>query len=353
MKRLLALSLALAALGGPSLASASTSRCAPANAEVVDQYRAAEDSLRELAWAEMADFFAAAQLGEEPRPQEDPATTTAGLALAEALLELPTPRRAAVEALARSATVDRLRDAGDRLRERAFRGLSPTALSALLDADDPTLRANTWWWLATSPRAACVAAKIERARFAIALGDRSRVVESGDDLVFRRVADYALAAYLRRLADAPTSTEALLRTIVDAPEGTPEPPRLRAVAAALLIRRGDAPVEAWLDAEDPAIRLAVALAALERDRPRWQTRLVEVAAADGDDLVSQGIVNAILDRGARSSAAQELRATSHPRLAEAVLRWQGEGDPRAPLPVAATTPINPARRGYAGLLAAR
>lgn len=352
MKRLLVLSLALAALGGPSVASAATSRCTPTNADIVGQYRATEDSLRELAWAEMAAFFAAADLGEEPTPREDPATTTAGLRFAEALLELPLPRRAAVKELAANATVDRLGDAKLR-RERAFRGLSPTALSALLDADDPTIRANAWWWLATSPRAACVAAKIERARFAIALGDLSRVVENGDDLVFRRVADYALAAFLRRLADAPADTEALLRSIVDAAEGTPEPPRLRAVAAALLVRRGDAPIEAWLEADDPALRLAVALAALDHDRERWQARLIEVAAADADDLVSQGIVDAILDRSGKRSAPAALRTTSHPRLAEAVLRWGGEGDPRAPLPVAQAEPVNPARRGYAGLLAAR
>jgi hypothetical protein len=352
MKRILVLSLALAALGGPSVASASA-RCTPTNADIVGQYRATEASLRELAWTEMASFFAAADLGEEPTPREDPATTTAGLRFAEALLELPPRRRAALEELATNATVDRLGDAQKR-RERAFRGLSATALSALLDADDPTIRANAWWWLATSPRAACVAVKIERARFAIALGDLSRVVESGEDLVFRRVADYALAAFLRRLADDPTATDRLLRSIVDAAEGPPEPPHLRAVAAALLVRRGDAPIEAWLEADDPALRLAVALAALDSDRARWQERLVEVAAADGDDLVSQGIVDAILDRsGKRSPAPASLRDPGHPRLAEAVLRWEGEGDPRLPLPMAQSEPVNPARRGYAGLLAAR
>ncbi|HFE44338.1 MAG TPA: hypothetical protein ENJ18_02430, partial [Nannocystis exedens] len=183
-----------------TVAAAQTSRCAPLKNAIAAPIRASEGSLRDFSWAEMADFFATAKPGEEPRPREDPKSTSAAIRFEEALLEVPATRREAIRALAQENTVDRLSAEGPRRRHHALRDLPFAAISALLEADDPSVRANTWLWLATSSRGTCTLQKLERARFATALGDLSEVVESGDDLALRRVGDYALLAYLRRLS---------------------------------------------------------------------------------------------------------------------------------------------------------
>lgn len=358
MKILLALSLAASIWMVPGSVSAKArSRCAPAQTDVAQQIRSSEDSLREFAWAEMAGVFALAQPGYEPAAREDRASSSAALALEEALLEVPVARREALRALARQPSIDRLSDSGQRLRIRAFRGLPTTAISALLEADEPNLRAHAWLWLATTREGGCGLKSVERARFAVALYDLSEVVESGEDLVLRRVGDYALQAYLRRLADDPQATEALLEELSADPGDRSLPPRMRAFAAALRVRRGDlSQLERWLGDSEPELRLAVALAALDLDRSRWEETIIEAAAADGDDLVTQGIVDAILDRseGSRRTAPPASLATpDDPRLAEATLRWRGEGDPRVALPSATAETVRPGQRRYQGLLAAR
>ncbi len=340
-----------------SVSAKARSRCAPAQTAVSDHIRASADSLREFAWAEMAGTFALAEPGFEPAAREDAASSSAALHLEEALLEVPAARREGIMALSRHGSIDRLSDAGQRLRIRAFRGLPPTAISALLEVDDPNLRANAWLWLATTREGGCMLSSVERARFAVALYDLSEVVESGEDLLLRRVGDYALIAYLRRLADDPKATDALLSELSEAAAGRALPPRMRAFAAALRVRRGDfTELESWLRDDDPGLRLAVALAALDLDPSRWQEPVLELAAADTDDLVTQGIVDAILDRG-ESSRRRPIPAAlvepEDPRLAEATLRWRGEGDSRVALPSATLEGVNPGQRSYDGLLAAR
>jgi len=365
MKALFVLSLAVASWTAPGdVAAAQPSRCraptAKAKAETkaeIEHFRAAEESLREFAWDEMAGFFADAAPGDEPTAREDLASTSAALSFEEALLEAPRSRTGAIRSLAAESTLDRLSKAGERQRERAFRGLPSTAISALLEADDPTIRANVWLWLATSTRGACPLAHLEQARFTLALGDRSEVVDSGDDLVLRRVGDYALAAYLRRLGDDPSATTRLLQELTRDDGARKLPPRMRALAASLVVRRGDTSrIDEWLGAEDPALRLAVALAALSHDRARWEREVLDAAARDTDDLVTQTIVDRFLDlseerRG--GEAPLELIEPQHARLAEAALRWQGEGDPRVALPQAPEDAVAPAVRSYQGMLAAR
>ncbi len=352
-KPVLALCLAAMFWTLPQTAAAQPSRCAPLKNAVTAPIRASEASLREFAWAEMADFFATAKPGQEPRPHEDRKSTSAAIRLEEALLEVPAARREAIRALSHESTIDRLSTDGRRRRHRALRGLPFAAISALLEADDPSVRANTWLWLATPSHGTCTLQKLEQARFAAALGDLSEVVESGDDLLLRRVGDYALLAYLRRLSGDSRALDALLLELADEDNGRTLPPRMRAFAAALLVRRAHFDrVGGWLLSNTPEIRLAVAIAALDSDLARWRPAVLELAANDDDDLVTQGIVDAILDRHKHTTIPAEL-ATENARLAEATLRWQGEGDPRFALPVALAKAVAPTPRGYNGLLAAR
>lgn len=338
----------------PQVATAALpSPCAPLKNSVTAPIRASQASLREFAWAEMADFFATAQPGKEPGPREDSKSTSAAVRLEEALLEVPAARREAIRALAQESVVDRLSIDARRRRHRALRGLPFAAISALLEADDPSVRANTWLWLATPSHGTCALRKLEQARLATALDDLSEVVESGDDLILQRVGDYALLAYLRRLSGDARATDALLIELADDDDGRMLPPRMRAFAAALLVRRAHFDrIGGGLLSDTPETRLAVAVAALESDQARWQPAVLELAADDNNDLVTQGIVDAILDRNEHAAIPKELIA-NNARLAEATLRWQGEGDPRRALPVAAAQAVAPTPRGYNGLLAAR
>jgi len=334
-------------------AAAQASHCAPLRNAVTAPIRASEASLQEFAWAEMADFFATAQPGDEPSPREDGESTSAAIRLEEALLEVPKTRREAIRALSRESVVDRLSIDAKRRRHRALRGLPFAAISALLEADDPSMRANTWLWLATPSHGTCALRKLERARLATALGDLSEVVESGDDLVLRRVGDYALLAYLRRLSGDARATDALLLELADDDDGQTLPPRMRAFAAALLVRRAHFDrIGGWLLSDTPETRLAVAIAALESGQARWRPAILQLAADDNNDLVTQGIVDAILDRNEHTANPIEL-IPDNARLAEATLRWLGEGDARRALPVAAPQIVAPTPRGYNGLLAAR
>lgn len=355
----LALTFALALpLAAPREAAAAVGKCGDPPGPALTRYVDAERALSEIAWAEMAAFLGAAAVGAEPSASEDPATSTGELPLAALSEGLPRQAREALAAIAERGVVDRLSDEGQRLRERALRRLGPDAIADLLRAADPTLRATTWWWLATSREGGCMLAGVDPALLEAAINDRSEVVEHGDDLVFRRVGDYALAAALRRLAEDPAASERLLLDLALG-EGAREPgPRTRALALGVLLRRGEPDeIAPWLGDPEPALRLAAALAALDRDPGRWQAPLLELAANDPDDTLTQVLVDTILDR-AEGSARPRSRVPlaeptmAAPRLAEARRRWQGEADTSLPLPPPSRILVHPQVRGYDGLLAA-
>lgn len=317
-------------------------RCAsPAATAAPEALEAAEAALRELAWDEMARFFEGAPAGAEPEAAEDPATSTGVRPLVDVLAALQGKARQDLLALAAAAAVDRLGAAGPRLRARALGRLAPETIAALLQADDPTLRANVWLWLAEGRGARCVLVGIEPALLEAALADRSRVVEDGADLVFRSVAHYAMAAALRRAGD----DAAIDARLAEIAEGSPS---LRPLALGAWIRRAPPAPErlaGWLADDDPAVRLAAALAAWEIDPAEMRARLLAFAAAEPIDRVTQGIVDALADaaeagpRGDRAATLAGIEGAS-PRTAAALFRWRGEGSQTDPLPPPAAPPLS-------------
>jgi hypothetical protein len=71
----------------------------------------------------------------------------------------------------------------------------------------PTLRAYVWTWLATTKTGGCHLGHLDLDFIEAAVADRSVAVEHGDDLVYRSLGDYALAARARLATlDPPAST---------------------------------------------------------------------------------------------------------------------------------------------------
>ncbi|MEZ4452056.1 MAG: hypothetical protein R3B09_21510 [Nannocystaceae bacterium] len=302
--------------------------CTEAAATIPGALQAAEASLRELAWDAMADFLEQAPMGAEPEAAEDPATSTGARSLVDQAARLQGPARRDLLALAALGAVDRLGVDGPRLRARALARLGVDRIADLLQADDPTLRAAVWLWLAESRAGRCLLPKIDPALVARALADRSRVVEDGDDLVFRSVGHYALLAALRRAGDD-AAIDARLRELAAADHP------LRPMILGAWIRRAPAvdagDLAGWLAEPDPAVRLAVALAALERD-PGRAAAVLDHAGRDPSDRVTQTIVDAVLDAAAERPGEGLDGITSSARLLAAHERWRGEGSQRAPLP---------------------
>ncbi|HEY8378088.1 MAG TPA: hypothetical protein VIK91_16435, partial [Nannocystis sp.] len=159
--------------------------------------------------------------------------------------------------------------------------------------------------------------------------DRSVAVEQGEDLVFRPLGDYALQARARLAAADPRAFDALLRALWAEPELDP---RVRALVAGLRVRRGHPDsIELGLGDPTPAVRGATAAAAIDRDRARYEERMLAHAADDPSDLVTELIVGELLG-GPNGAPQGALAETRDARVMTALARWRGHGDPLAPLP---------------------
>lgn len=285
--------------------------------------------LREFSWADMAHFFDTAHDEAEPGPTEVANANT--LATDEAIRRSGLSRKS-LEGLARARAVDLLTERELVRVDKALAGASPAAIATLLHADAPTLRAHVWTWLATTPAGVCALARLDGSLIDAAIRDRSVAVEHGDDLVFRPLGDYALAARTRLAAADPQAFDGLLRALWAEPGLDP---RVRALVAGLRVRRGHADsIEAGLRDPTPAVRGATAIAAIDRDRQRYELRALDHAADDPADLVTELIVGELL--GGANGVPQGLLASNRDnRVMTTVNRWRGRGDPLSPLPAPA------------------
>ncbi|MDC0715435.1 hypothetical protein [Nannocystis bainbridge] len=316
----------LAEASGPR-PTAGSSCAAGLGAAPALQFDRTRASLREFSWADMAYFFETA--ADEAEPQSRQVSGAGVLATDEAIRRSGLPRRP-LEAVAQAQAVDLLTERELVRIDKALAGASPAALGTLLRADSPTLRAHVWTWLATTPAGACALVKLDGREVEAAIHDRSVAVEHGEDLVFRPLGDYALAARSRLAAADPQAYDQLLRTLaVDAGLD----PRVRATVAGLRVRRGHADsIEAGLRDPVAAIRGATAAAAIDRDRPRYEGRVLDHAADDPADLVTELIVGELLG-GPDGKPQGELAQRRDERVMAALARWKGRGDPMSPLPV--------------------
>lgn len=306
------------------------------------QHGRARESLREFYWSDMARFFETAADMAEPVPQQvaDPAF----VATEQVLRDLPPAVRGPLATIAGARVVDRLGEREFGKVSKLLASLAPAQVASLLRADAPTLRAYVWSWLATTRTGGCHLGHLDLDFIEAAVADRSVAVEHGDDLVYRSLGDHALAARARLATlDAPRFDAFLVR-LTTAGEVDP---LVRATAHGVLLRRGhwDTLATGLRDAS-PSVRAATAAGAIEMNRDRVEPTMLEHAAGDPADLVTELIVGALLGvydphnqgrpvlRGPLASAKDE-------RLAAAVARWRGRGDPLEPLPA----PHRPLRFG--------
>lgn len=308
----------------PTAASSCAAGLGAAPALQFDRTRA---SLREFSWADMAYFFETAADEAEPEPRQ---VGREGVLPADEAIRLAGLPRRPLAAAAQAQAVDLLTERELVRIDKALAGASPAAIATLLRADSPTLRAHVWTWLATTPAGACTLVKLDGREVEAAIRDRSVAVEHGEDLVFRPLGDYALQARSRLAAADPQAYDNLLRSLA---ADTGLDPRVRAVIAGLRVRRGHADsIEAGLRDPVAAIRGATAAAAIDRDRPRYEGRVLDHAADDPADLVTELIVGELLG-GPDGTPQGELAQRRDERVMAALARWKGRGDPMAPLPV--------------------
>jgi hypothetical protein len=234
-----------------------TSACAAwLGATPAVQFDRTRATLREFSWADMAYFFETAPDEAEPEPRQVGHEGT--LPVEEALRRSGLPRKA-LDGLAHARAVDLLTERELTRVDKALATASPTAIAALLQADSPSLRAHVWTWLATTPTGVCALAKLDGRLVDAAIRDRSVAVEHGEDLVFRPLGDYALAARARLAAADPAAFDALLRSLWSEPGIDP---RVRALVAGLRVRRGHGDsVESGLRDPVASVRGATAAAA--------------------------------------------------------------------------------------------
>jgi hypothetical protein len=316
----------VAAVSGPR--PTATSGCAAGlGAAPALQFDRTRATLREFSWADMAYFFETAADEAEPEPRQ---VAREGTLPTEEAIRRSGLSRKSLAPLASAQAVDLLTERELIRVDKALAGATPAALATLLQADSPTLRAHVWTWLATTPAGACALVKLDGREVEAAIRDRSVAVEHGEDLVFRPLGDYALAARSRLAAADPQAYDNLLRTLWSEPGLDP---RVRALVAGLRVRRGHADsIEAGLRDPVASIRGATAAAAIDRDRPRYEGRVLDHAADDPADLVTELIVGELLG-GPDGVPRGELAESRDERVMAALSRWQGRGDPLSPLPV--------------------
>ena len=300
------------------------------------QHGRTRDSLREFYWSDMARFFETTFDESEPGPRQ--ADDLAFLPAADVIGGLPATVRGPLNALATARVVDRLSSRAWTKHHKLFSSLGPGDVAALLRADAPTLRAHVWTWLATTKTGGCHLGHIDLDFLEAAVADRSVAVEHGDDLVFRSLGDYALEARARLATLDPARFDTFLTRLTAATEVDP---LVRATAHGILLRRAH-----WdtldLGMRDPSasVRAATASAAIEMNRDKLEARLVEHAAGDPADLVTEQIVGGLLGvhdphNHGRPQVRGLLANTTDERLTAAVQRWRGRGDALAPLPAPA------------------
>jgi len=319
----------------PLLARHPAATCAldPLEAVGLRQHGRTRESLREFYWSDMARFFETSVDLAEPVPQQvqDPAF----LATAQVLRDLPAAVRAPLTTIAAARVVDRLGEREFNKVSKLLASLGPAQVASLLRADAPTLRAYVWTWLATTKTGGCHLGHLDLDFIEAAVGDRSVAVEHGDDLVYRSLGDYALAARARLATLDATRFDGFLIRLTTATEVDP---LVRATAHGILLRRGHWDTQATgLRDPSPSVRAATAAAAIEMNRDRVEPTLLEHAAADPADLVSELIVGALLGvfdphNHGRPQLRGLIASTRDDRLAAAVARWRGRGDPLEPLP---------------------
>ena len=322
----------------PLLARHPAASCAldPLEAVGLGQHGRARDSLREFYWSDMARFFETSVDLAEPVPQQldDPAF----LATETVLRELPASVRTPLATIAGARVVDRLGEREFNKVSKLLASLSPAHVAGLLRADSPTLRAYVWTWLATTKTGGCHLGHLDPDFLEAAVGDRSVAVEHGDDLVYRSLGDYALAARARLATLDPARFDAFLVRLTTAGEIDP---LARATAHGILLRRGhwDTLALGLRDASPP-VRAATAAAAIEMNRDKVEPEMLTHAASDPADLVTEQIVGALLGvydphTHGRPHLRGPLASTQDDRLAATVARWRGRGDASEPLPAPA------------------
>lgn len=319
----------------PLLARHPAATCAldPLEAVGLRQHDRARESLREFYWSDMARFFESSLDLSEPTPTQvrDPAFSPTDAVLRD----LPAAVRAPLAAVAGARVVDRLGEREFNRVSKLLASLGPAQVASLLHADAPTLRAYVWTWLTTTKTGGCHLGHLDLDFIEAAVGDRSVAVEHGDDLVYRSLGDYALAARARLATLDPQRFDTFLLRLTGAGEIDP---LVRATAHGVLLRRAHwDTLELGLRDPSPPVRAATAVGALEMNRDKVEAALVEHAAGDPADLVTELIVGALLGvhdphARARDQLRGPLAATRDERLVAAVTRWRGRGDPLEPLP---------------------
>jgi hypothetical protein len=320
----------------PLLARHPAASCAldPLEAIALHQHGRARDSLREFYWSDMARFFETSVDGAEPVPEQviDPAFMSTDAVLRE----IPAAVRKPLAAVAAARVVDRLGEREFARVSKLLASLAPAQVAGLLRADSPTLRAYVWTWLATTRTGGCHLGHLDLDFIESAVGDRSVAVEHGDDLVYRSLGDYALAARARLATLDPARFDRFLERLTTATEVDP---LVRAAAHGVLLRRARWDLQdRGLRDPSPPVRAATAAGAIEMNRDKVEPTLVEHAASDPADLVTELIVGALLGvydphSHGRPQLRGPLASTRDERLAAAVARWRGRGDPLEPLPL--------------------
>ena len=308
----------------------------PLEAVGLRQHERTRESLREFYWSDMARFFETTFDASEPTPRQ--ADDPAFLPAADVIGTLPSTVRGQLHALATARTVDRLSGRSWTKIHKLLSSLGPADVAALLRADSPTLRAHVWTWLSTTKTGGCHLGHVDLDFLEAAVADRSIAVEHGDDLVYRSLGDYALEARARLATLDPARFDAFLTRLTAATEIDP---LVRATAHGILLRRAHQDtLDRGLRDPSPPVRAATASAAAEMNRDKLEARLVEHAAGDPADLVTEQIVGALLGvHDPHNHGKPQLRGllatTTDERLQAAVARWRGRGDALAPLPVPA------------------
>ncbi len=325
----------------PLLARHPAATCAldPLEAVGLGQHGRARDSLREFYWSDMARFFETSVDMAEPVPQQvvDPAF----IATEAVLRELPSAVRTPLATVAGARVVDRLGEREFNKVSKLLASLSPAQVAGLLRADSPTLRAYVWTWLTTTKTGGCHLGHLDLGFIESAVGDRSIAVEHSDDLVYRSLGDYALAARARLATLDPARFDAFLVRLTTAGEIDP---LARATAHGILLRRGHWDTLALgLRDQSPPVRAATAAAAIEMNRDKVEPDMLSHAASDPADLVTEQIVGALLGvydphTHGRPQLRGLLASTKDERLTATIARWRGRGDPSEPLP-APTRPL--------------
>ncbi len=357
----------------PRMAAASTTcdrSLALGNQTAVALLDRAGEDLRGFAWhatAQLIEAHSQAADGSIPRPiQDDFANLPGGFAPTEQVLDqVDLADKAVLEELASAPHIDLVGKETLWKLDHTLARATPEQIQTLLRADSPNLRAFLWIWLTRTRRGGCILTHFDPAAIEAAVFERSLVVELGNELLMRPVSLYALAARMRLIAGKPGSLDHFLHqlaaTELHATRGRLHP-LVKASAHAILIRRGLLDqVDVGLRAPEPPVRAAVGLSLLESDPDLHEATVLNLAASDPVDLVTEALVEKVLRiRGVLKNPEAVgdeiplltggLAETSDPRLLEAVARWFGHGDPLAPLPppqarpeAASTEPSKPAQ----------